>query len=68
MNKFFFHLLTAFILVSLASCKDPVKETIADSPTSGNLKVFCDKGLELQIKHQAYTFEKAYPGAKINLT
>ena len=68
MNKFFLYLLVAFTLVLTVSCNDPVKETIADSPTSGNLKVFCDKGLELQMKHQAYTFEKTYPEAKINLT
>lgn len=68
MNKYFVYLLTAFTILSVVSCNDPIKETIADSPTSGNLKVFCDKGLELQMKHQAYTFEKTYPGAKINLT
>ncbi|MDP2385530.1 MAG: substrate-binding domain-containing protein [Bacteroidota bacterium] len=67
MNKYFVYVLGAFSLFCLMSCNDPIKETIADSPTSGNLKVFCDKGLELQMKHQAYTFEKTYPGAKINL-
>src|ERR1700741_4240593 len=67
MNKQFVYFVVCAIGLIITSCNDPVKQTIEDSPTSGNLKVFCDKGLELQVKNQAYTFEKTYPGAKINI-
>lgn len=36
-----------------------------DSPTSGKLYLFCEEGLLLQMKNQAYTFESFYPNAKV---
>ena len=67
MNKLVAAIVFGLLAVINSSCSDPVKQSIEDSPTSGNLKVFCDKGLEQQMKYQAYTFEKTYPGATINM-
>lgn len=38
-----------------------------DTPTSGNIKVFCEEGLTLQLRNQAYTFQKIYYNASLRL-
>ena len=65
MNKFI-----AFILPVLffASCNTSTKTSdIPNTPTSGELKVFCEEGMLLHIKNQAYTFEQIYHNSKINV-
>src|SRR6185437_12086716 len=65
MNK-----IIAFILPVLffASCNTSTKTSdIPNTPTSGELKVFCEEGMFLHIRNQAYTFEQIYHNAKINV-
>ncbi|HKC68283.1 MAG TPA: substrate-binding domain-containing protein [Bacteroidia bacterium] len=50
------------------SCNTSTKTSdVPNTPTSGELKVFCEEGMLLHIKNQAYTFEKIYFNAKINV-
>jgi phosphate transport system substrate-binding protein len=52
----------------LVSCSDDGYQVVEEnSPTSGKLKVYCERGMQLHIKNQAYTFEKIYNRAKIEL-
>ncbi len=49
------------------ACTDPIfkNDYIDNSPTSGQLKVYCEEGLLLHVENQAYTFMGQYPKASI---
>ncbi|MGE0568994.1 MAG: PstS family phosphate ABC transporter substrate-binding protein [Bacteroidia bacterium] len=50
------------------SCGDYYRDDYKDnSPTSGQLKVFCEEGLILHVGNQALTFESQYPRANIQV-
>lgn len=51
------------------SCSEgpSVLEYEKNTPTSGDLTVFYDEGLETHIKNQAYTFEVLYPRVNLSL-
>jgi phosphate transport system substrate-binding protein len=58
--------ITCYIL--LASCNTSTKTSeIPNTPTSGELTVFCEEGMLLHIKNQAYTFEQIYHNSKISV-
>jgi len=60
-------LLSTFYLL-LTSCNTSTKTSeIPNTPTTGELKVFCEEGMFLHIRNQAYTFEQIYYNAKINV-
>ena len=64
--------LTNWILATcclfLVSCNTSTKTSdVPNTPTSGELKVFCEEGMLLHIKNQAYTFEQIYHNSKINV-
>lgn len=40
---------------------------VPNTPTSGELKVFCEEGMFLHIRNHAYTFEHIYFNSKINV-
>lgn len=62
------YLLIAYCSLLLISCNTSTKTSdIPNTPTSGELKVFCEDGLFLHIKNQAYTFEKIYYNSKIEV-
>lgn len=44
-----------------------VLEYEKNTPTSGDLKVYYDEGLETHVKNQAYTFEVLYPRVNLSL-
>ena len=53
------------------SCSQPAstkKEEMPDTPTSGNVKVFCEEGFSLPIKREVYTFQEFYKNAKVELS
>jgi ABC-type phosphate transport system substrate-binding protein len=55
-------------LLLLTSCNTSTKTSeIPNTPTSGELEVFCEDGMFLHIRNQAYTFEKIYYNSKINV-
>src|ERR1700744_3217570 len=55
-------------LFFLTSCNTSTKTNeIPNTPTTGELKVFCEEGMFLHIRNQAYTFEQIYQNAKINV-
>ena len=55
-------------LVALSGCDNYRKDDYHDnSPTSGQLKVYYDEGLELHVKNQALTFESQYYKAHLEL-
>ncbi|HEX7413917.1 MAG TPA: substrate-binding domain-containing protein [Bacteroidia bacterium] len=58
---------TLFLIVLIIySCNTSTKTSeIPNTPTAGELKVFCEEGMLLHIKNQAYTFEQIYHNAKI---
>ena len=59
-------LITAFTF--FFSCNTEVgPEHAPNTPTSGVINVFCEEGFTIAIKNQAYTFEKIYANAKINV-
>ena len=59
-------LTTCYLL--LVSCNTSTKTSeIPNTPTSGELKVFCEDGMFLHIRNQAYTFERIYYNSKINV-
>ena len=65
MNKFCLFVLAVLFF---AACNTSTKTSdIPNTPTSGNLKVFCEEGMLLHIKNQAYTFEQIYHNSKINV-
>lgn len=50
------------------SCGNYFKNDYKDnSPTSGQLKLYFDEGLQLHAKNQAFTFQSQYANAKIDL-
>lgn len=58
----------ASCLLLLTACNTGTKTSdIPNTPTSGELKVFCDEGMYLHIKNQAYTFERIYYNSKIEV-
>lgn len=70
MNTNFFY--NAFIILAIAgilsSCSDDSYKIVEENtPTSGTLNVYCDLGMQEQMSAQAYTFERIYERAKINL-
>ena len=59
-------LASCFLL--LTCCNTSTKTSdIPNTPTSGELKVFCEEGMFLHIRNQAYTFEQIYHNSKINV-
>ena len=65
MNKCIFFLLAILLFVA---CNTSTKTSdVPNPPTSGELTVFCEEGMLLHIKNQAYTFEQIYHNAKINV-
>ncbi len=61
--------IAAFSLILLLACSGnskSVKET-ENTPTSGKLTVYCDEGISKQLNDLAYTFNKLYPRAQINI-
>ncbi|MHB8259642.1 MAG: PstS family phosphate ABC transporter substrate-binding protein [Bacteroidia bacterium] len=53
-------------IIVIYSCNTSTKTNeIPNTPTSGELKVFCEEGMLLHIRNQAYTFEQIYHNAKI---
>jgi phosphate transport system substrate-binding protein len=69
MNKITAYVLCfAFYVLFFTACNTSVKTSdVPNTPTSGELKVFCEEGMLLHIKNQAYTFEQIYYNAKINV-
>jgi len=69
MNKFTSYVLCfAFYVLLFTACNTSIKTSdVPNTPTSGELKVFCEEGMLLHIKNQAYTFEQIYYNAKINV-
>ena len=68
-NKFL-QLSTGFFsfLFFLFSCNtSEKKEDFPNTPTSGKLQVYCEEGLFLHLRNQAYTFEKIYTNASIDI-
>ncbi|MBS1646403.1 MAG: substrate-binding domain-containing protein [Bacteroidetes bacterium] len=63
-QKVFFVLFGSLCLI-LSSCNENHTELVPNTPTSGRLSVFCEEGLYLHIKNQAYTFEQIYHNAAI---
>jgi len=62
------YLLPVTCYLLLVSCNTSTKTSdIPNTPTSGELKVFCEDGMFLHIRNQAYTFERIYYNAKINV-
>ncbi len=60
--------LLSFTLL-LTSCNTSTKTNeIPNTPTTGELKVFCEEGMFLHIRNQAYTFEQIYHNSKINVS
>lgn len=55
-------------LVFFFSCNTEAgPEHAPNTPTSGVMNVFCEEGFTTEIKSQAYTFEKIYANAKLNV-
>ena len=55
-------------LLLLTSCNTSTKTSdMPNTPTSGELKVFCEDGMFLHISNQAYTFERIYYNSKIEV-
>ena len=69
MSKFFSRcLLSVTCYLLLVSCNTSTKTNeIPNSPTAGELKVFCEDGMFLHVRNQAYTFEKIYYNSKIEV-
>ncbi len=69
MSKFISRYLLIFTCYLLFfSCNTSTKTSdIPNTPTSGELKVFCEDGMFLHIRNQAYTFEKIYYNSKIEV-
>ena len=49
------------------SCNRESLEMNSDSPTAGELKIYCDEGLAPHVRNQAATFESQYPDVSIRL-
>src|ERR1700757_287827 len=65
MNKIIAFILSVLFFVA---CNTSTKTSdIPNTPTSGELKVFCEEGMFLHIRNQAYTFEQIYHNSKINV-
>ncbi|MGZ3866364.1 MAG: PstS family phosphate ABC transporter substrate-binding protein [Bacteroidia bacterium] len=61
-----------FLLIAastlLFSCGQPlVSDKIPDTPTSGEVKVFCEEGFASIMKRQTVTFEELYTNAKVHV-
>jgi phosphate transport system substrate-binding protein len=74
MNKLFLSsakaaCVTAALGFGFASCSgdNPANKTQDDTPTSGNLTVYCDEGMQKQMGNQALTFESRYVRADIKM-
>ncbi len=66
LNKNFY---VGFCLL-IFSCSQPAetkKDEMPDTPTSGNVKVFCEEGFSLPMKREVYTFQKFYDRAKVEV-
>jgi phosphate transport system substrate-binding protein len=60
--------LAGAVLTAQVSCGDYRRNDYVDnSPTSGQLNVYYDEGLETHVKNQVLTFESQYELAHINL-
>jgi phosphate transport system substrate-binding protein len=56
------------LLITCSSCNTSTKkEDLPNTPTSGVLKVFCEEGMFLHLKNQAYTFEHIYYNASVQV-
>ena len=68
-EKHSFSGLKFFIFIGiLTSCDTSVKNSFQDnSPTSGELNVYFDEGLQKHVNNQAYTFEAMYNRASLRL-
>lgn len=64
MKKFFVFIIG---IASLSSCNLKDDITKKDSPTTGQLTLFYDEGLKLQIENQINTFKSIYEHADIKL-
>lgn len=61
-------LLLSSCILLLTNCNTSVKTSdIPNTPTSGELTVFCEEGMFLHLRNQAYTFEQIYHNTKINV-
>ncbi|MES2679317.1 MAG: substrate-binding domain-containing protein [Bacteroidota bacterium] len=60
---------SALFFTWLTSCDSALKTDYAErnSPTTGQLKIYYDEGLELHVKNQALTFESHYADAHLSL-
>ena len=69
MSKITSHILSLVsYLLLLTACNTSTKTSeIPNSPTAGELKVFCEDGMFLHIRNQAYTFERIYYNSKIEV-
>ncbi|MBL7933034.1 MAG: substrate-binding domain-containing protein [Bacteroidia bacterium] len=67
--RFYFLLLLVACGALATSCSDGagILEYEKNTPTSGDLKVYYDEGLEPHLKNQAYTFEVLYPRVHMSL-
>ena len=61
--NYFFLLLGTLLL----SCQTAEEHAAQDTPTSGVLKIYADKGLEKLIENQTYTFSQLYKQAKFDV-
>ncbi|MBN8692302.1 MAG: substrate-binding domain-containing protein [Bacteroidetes bacterium] len=65
MKNNFLNSLLLLIVLAFTGCDNYYKNDYQDnSPTSGQLKVFHEEGLNLHVKNQLYTFAVQYPGSK----
>lgn len=55
------------LFVQVACNGTSTKAEVENTPTSGQLKVCYDEGLELHIRNQAATFESLYPNVSLSL-
>ncbi len=66
-NLHFLILISALLFLA-TSCNTSIKTSdVPNTPTSGELTVFCEEGMFLHIRNQAYTFEQIYHNSKINV-
>ena len=62
------YLLPVSCFLLLVSCNTSTKiEDIPNTPTTGKLTVFCEEGMLLHLKNQAYTFERLYYNSSIQV-
>jgi phosphate transport system substrate-binding protein len=62
------YFLICIIVILIISCGLQNDYTKNDTPTSGRLKLFCDQEIIAPVEWQAFTFQKIYPNAIVNVS